>query len=52
VIDREELQTLLRNDLVKHAMIIRCAEQQHDWENCCSVTLQVYQRCKWCGEER
>ncbi len=30
----------------------RCEEQGHDWENCCSVILQVYQRCKWCGEIR
>jgi hypothetical protein len=30
----------------------RCEEQGHKWENCCSAFLQVYQRCKWCGETR
>lgn len=27
----------------------RCEEQGHQWENCLSVMLQTYQRCKWCG---
>lgn len=53
VIDKDELRELLNNHLVKHAMMIRCAEEgRHDWENCCSVFFHVYQRCKWCGEER
>jgi len=34
------------------AMRDRCYEQGHDWDNCCSVFFRVYQRCKWCGEER
>jgi hypothetical protein len=34
------------------AMRDRCHEQGHDFENCCSAFLSVYQRCKWCGETR
>lgn len=34
---------------VELAMSARCEEQGHDWENCASIMLQLYQRCKWCG---
>jgi len=34
------------------AMKCRCEEQGHEFENCCSVMLQLYQECKWCGERR
>lgn len=34
------------------AMRDRCEETSHEWENCCSFMFSVYQRCKWCGEER
>ena len=34
------------------AMRDRCEEQGHEFDNCCSMFLQVYQRCKWCGETR
>ncbi len=30
----------------------RCDEQGHQYENCCSAMFRIYQRCKWCGEER
>ncbi len=31
------------------AMRARCEEQGHEFENCCSATMRVYQTCKWCG---
>lgn len=34
---------------VQHAMRARCEEQGHEWENCASITLRVYEMCKWCG---
>lgn len=34
------------------AMRDRCAEQGHDYQNCCSAFFSVYQRCKWCGDRR
>ncbi len=37
---------------VLDAMRDRCHEQGHDYENCCSIFLRVYQQCRWCGEER
>lgn len=30
----------------------RCDEQGHVWENCCSIFLQVYVKCKYCGKEQ
>lgn len=27
----------------------RCESQGHEWENCCSLWLEIYQCCKWCG---
>ncbi len=49
--DREYLE-LMNLPKVLEAMAYRCEEQGHDYENCCSVTFRVYQRCKWCGENR
>jgi len=37
---------------VKDAMADRCYTQGHDFENCASSTFRIYQKCKWCGEER
>lgn len=37
---------------VDQIMLERCHDQGHAWENCCSACLEVYQRCKWCGEVR
>jgi hypothetical protein len=37
---------------VLDAMRDRCHEQGHEWENFASVTFRIYQRCRWCGEER
>ena len=34
------------------AMAARCEEQSHDWENCATALLQVYQACKWCGQTK
>lgn len=36
----------------REAMADRCAEQGHDFENCCSMLFRVYQKCRWCGAER
>ena len=41
-----------KRDEVLIAMRERCESQGHDYENCCSFTFRIYQRCKWCGEER
>lgn len=48
----EQLRASLSDPKVKEAMRERCEEQGHDYENCCSVFLEVYQRCKWCGHKR
>lgn len=48
----ERLRELLQNNEVREAMRERCDEQGHDFENCCSAWLEVYQRCKWCGQRR
>ena len=37
------------NEDEKKRQAERCEEQGHYWENCCSVFLVVYQRCKYCG---
>ncbi len=37
---------------VQLAMRARCKEQSHDFENCCSMTMRLYQACKWCGERQ
>ena len=31
---------------------LRCAEDGHHWENCCTIILTIYQRCRWCGAKR
>lgn len=31
---------------------LRCDRQGHEWENCCSIFFEIYQRCKWCGAIR
>ncbi len=49
--DREYLEPL-NDPKVLEAMAYRCAESQHDYENCCSAIFRIYMRCKWCGEER
>jgi hypothetical protein len=40
-----------RRNEVQKAIVERCSEQGHDYENCSSSTFRIYQRCKWCGEE-
>jgi hypothetical protein len=47
-----KLRILLEQDDVRKLMELRCAEQGHDMENCCSPTFVVYSKCKWCGFER
>jgi hypothetical protein len=37
---------------VQEMMEHRCEEQGHQYDNCCSVTFQVYQSCRWCGARR
>jgi hypothetical protein len=52
---RERYMTVLGGytlDMHKEAMRERCDESGHDYENCCSAFLQVYQQCKWCGQKR
>lgn len=47
-----ELKELLNRPEVQLAMRERCEEQGHDWDNCCSITFEIFMKCKWCGEER
>jgi len=37
---------------VEELMRARCVEQGHVFENCCSVTFRLYQKCKYCGKEK
>lgn len=39
-----------RNPEVVEAMEVRCSQEGHGYENCCTPLLQVYARCPWCGE--
>lgn len=48
----KEVEKVLGNPDVQIAMRGRCEEQGHEWENCCSILMQIYQECKWCGERR
>lgn len=34
------------------AMAFRCEQESHDWVNCASIFLRIYQECRWCGQER
>jgi len=36
----------------REAMRLRCEEDGHSWENACSITFQIYEVCKWCGDRR
>ncbi len=45
---RYEFENAIHEE-VRKAMLERCEQESHSYENCCSVMLQVYQRCKWCG---
>lgn len=47
-----EFNELMSDHNVLQAMALRCEDQGHDYENCCSSMFRVYMRCKWCGEER
>ena len=48
-----EYEDLMSKPEVRQAMRIRCEEDgRHEWENYCSAAFRIYQRCKWCGEER
>ena len=47
-----EYYTLMNKPDVQEAMRYRCEEEHHDYENCCSAFLHVYQECKWCGARR
>jgi hypothetical protein len=37
---------------VQEMMRKRCEEQGHVYENCCSMLFRLYQKCKYCGEEK
>ena len=50
--DWEAYESVRYNDDVQLAMAARCEEQGHDWENCASVTFQIYQSCKWCAAKQ
>lgn len=43
-----EFAALMDGQDVRLAMLLRCEEQGHDYENCCSTFLRIYQKCKWC----
>ena len=49
--DREYAALMNKPD-VQEAMKLRCEEERHEWDNCCSMLMQIYQQCKWCGERR
>jgi hypothetical protein len=48
----ERLEELLTQRDVRDAMRLRCDANGHEWENGCTVFLQVVKICKWCGERR
>ncbi len=48
----KQLNRLLVNDKVKQAMELRCEIQGHEWDNACSIGLQIYEICQWCGKTR
>jgi hypothetical protein len=48
----ERLERKLADPDVQRLMAIRCEAQGHQWENCMSMYLQVYQGCGWCGARR
>ena len=50
--EADRLEELLQKRDVREAMRMRCESQGHEWSNCCSSLLRVYQACQWCGEER
>lgn len=50
--DWKRAEAVLHKPDVALAMRARCEEQGHDWENCCTILLQLYEQCKWCGEKR
>lgn len=47
----KDIRELLLREDVKMAMRVRCDEDGHAVENCCSPLLRIYSRCKWCGDE-
>ena len=47
----KQMSRLLAEPKVRQAMKLRCEETAHDFEGACSVTLQVYMVCRWCGEK-
>ena len=50
--EQKEYAKIANKSDVVLAMRCRCEEQGHEYENCCSIALQVYQECKWCGDRR
>jgi hypothetical protein len=50
--EADRLDELLSKPDVRQAMKHRCEQQGHDWKNCCSLTLRVYQQCAWCEATR
>ena len=50
-LDRYELELLQRTD-VQSIMATRCKEQDHQYEGACSIFLQIYMICKWCGAKK
>lgn len=47
-----ELKLLMADEKVIEAMRYRCDETEHHWIGACSILMQVYEVCKWCGETR
>ena len=35
--------------LIRETMKDRCDLERHEWENCCSIVFEIYQKCRWCG---
>lgn len=44
-----KFERIKQHDDVQFAMRARCEENGHEWENCASPALQIYQACKWCS---
>lgn len=48
----QRVEEVLHKPEVRLAMMGRCEEQDHQWENCCSMFMQLYEQCKWCGARK
>lgn len=52
LLKRGEYSVEKASEETRLAMAERCIEDGHCYEGCCSALFRIYERCKWCGEER